>query len=312
VLHRVRGYRKFPDFDSWAWSTHQPGTPDDEHNIWTARNTTYYDKEELRVQLMSYREWVAMSRELKEALYDQYKVDRDQQHKEIQEITNALDFRGLIMTHPKYIHPYKASATGSAVLAFRQLSEALTALPNLSALKHEPGFLHDEEWALRWRDLYFYPHSIEGNTDYEEDEDVEALQLSIVLQLLARLRGKDRRLQRMSMYVGGPAFATSERLQLLCPQKYPVAPGRTQRQNYIVAESRVATLARSPTNSSASCRIWSYPLFQDLCPRARRSESKGSYCDGTDDWIESVRTTGYWLYEKWVQRRKHRLHIARS
>jgi hypothetical protein len=114
--------------------------------------------------------------------------------------------------HDEVHTPDRALDMGTANVAVRQLNKALKRLPNLSALEHEPAFLYDEQWALRWRDLYFHPYSIIGNTSYEEDEDVEALQLSVILQSLACFRAKDPRLNRMSMYVGGPAFATPERL----------------------------------------------------------------------------------------------------
>ncbi|KAF1346391.1 hypothetical protein EJ07DRAFT_144203 [Lizonia empirigonia] len=196
VLRRIRGYRKFPDFDVWAESTHQPGAPDVDFN--TAPETTYYGNEALREQLMSYAEWVRMPREQKKTLYQAYNADREQQRKEARDITNYLAF-----------------PSGAENAAARQFFEALGTLPNLQTFKHEPGFLHDAEWAFRWRDLYFHPFSIIGSTNNEEDEDVEALQLSVVLQVLACVRREGRRLQKMSIYAGGPAFFTPERLQHL-------------------------------------------------------------------------------------------------
>jgi hypothetical protein len=213
VLRRVRGYRKFSDFNAWAESLHQPGAPDVGFN--TARETTYYSHEGLRDQLMPYAKWAGIPRKQKEALYQAYNADRKQQQKEVRDITNILCFRGLSTARLKFVHPHRAVATGTANVAVRQLYKALGTLPNLKAFEHEPGFLHDAEWALRWRDLYFHPYSIIDGTTYEDDEDVEALQLSVVLQALACIRGEGRRLQKMSMYVGGPAFATPERMQQL-------------------------------------------------------------------------------------------------
>jgi hypothetical protein len=213
VLRRVRGYRKFPSFDTWTASTHQPGALDD--GLWSACETTYYNNKERSDELMPYAEWVAMSAEQKEGLYQAYNADREQQQEEILDITNTLCFRAITTSKVKFIHPDRALDTGTANVAVRQLNKALKTLPNLSALEHEPGFLYDEEWALRWRDLYFHPYSILGNTTYEEDEDVEALQLSVALQSLACFRARDCRLKKMNLYVGGPAFATPERLQHL-------------------------------------------------------------------------------------------------
>lgn len=213
VLRRIRGYRKFPDFDAWAESTHQPGAPDVGFN--TASDTTYYENEALREQLMPYVEWVRMSREQKETLYQAYNADREQQQKEARDITNYLCFRRLSGAPPEYVHTNRAFPSGAENAAVRQLFEALGTLPNLQAFEHEPGFLHDAEWAFRWRDLYFHPFSIIGSTGNEEDEDIEALQLSVVLQALACVRREGRRLQKMSIYAGGPAFFTPERLQHL-------------------------------------------------------------------------------------------------
>lgn len=213
VLRRIRGYRKFPDFSAWAESTHQPGAPDVGFN--TASDTTYYENEALREQLMPYVEWARMSKEQKETLYHAYNADREQQQKEARDITNYLCFRRLSGAPPEYVNPYRAFPSGAENAAARQLFEALGTLPNLQAFEHEPGFLHDAEWAFRWRDLYFHPFSIIGSTDNEEDEDVEALQLSVVLQALACVRSEGRSLQKMSIYAGGPAFFTPERLQHL-------------------------------------------------------------------------------------------------
>lgn len=43
VLRRVRGYRKFSDFDTWVDSTHQPGAPDKGLN--TASETACHDND---------------------------------------------------------------------------------------------------------------------------------------------------------------------------------------------------------------------------------------------------------------------------
>ncbi|KAK1914129.1 hypothetical protein P3342_007375 [Pyrenophora teres f. teres] len=127
------------------------------------------------------------------ALYEAYNADRELQNKDVRSIANAE----------------------AGNVSVTQFSKALQTLPNLSALEHEPRFLDTDAWALQWRDLYFHPDYIVGFTDNDEDEDIDALQLSIVLERLAYFRGKGQRLQKMSMYIGGPAFATPARLKLL-------------------------------------------------------------------------------------------------
>lgn len=210
ALRRVRGYRKFDSFDSWTASTFQPGAPDD--GLWSACETTYCNNKELVDQLMPYAQWMAMPTEQKEALYQAYNTDREQQSAEIVSITNTLCFRAAEKI--SFIHPGRAAHTGKSIVAVRQLNRALEALPNLSAFEHKPSFWYDG-WASCWRDLYFHPYSILGQTDFGEDEDVEALQLSVVLQSLAYIRVGDRRLKNMSIHVGGPAFATPNRLRHL-------------------------------------------------------------------------------------------------
>lgn len=150
VPRRVRGYRKFASIDDWAASTHQPGAPDD--GLFSARETHYYDNQELSDSLMPYDDWVAMSAE--QALYEAYNADREQQEEEVRDIVSTLCFRTTTTSTMKFIHPERALDMGTANVAVRQLNKALKTLPNLSALEHEPAFLHDEQWALRWRDLY--------------------------------------------------------------------------------------------------------------------------------------------------------------
>ncbi|PVH90586.1 hypothetical protein DM02DRAFT_620946 [Periconia macrospinosa] len=213
VLRRVRGYREFPDFETWAASTHQPGDPG--HELAPPSDTSHYNDNQASDGLLPYTEWVALPKKHKEALYHEYEADRKQAQKEVRDITNTLRFRTLGAAKPVLIHPYKAFGSTTADVAVEQFCKALETLPNLKALEHEPGFLYDNDWACRWQNLYFHPWSVLGHTDYPEDEDVEALQLSVVLHSLAWIRRGDRRLTKLSMYVGGPAFATPERLHLL-------------------------------------------------------------------------------------------------
>ncbi|KAF2850621.1 hypothetical protein T440DRAFT_468206 [Plenodomus tracheiphilus IPT5] len=213
VLRRVRGYRKFPNFETWAASIHQPGDPGDE--LARPSDTSYYNNNQASDGLLPYTEWVALSEEQKEALYHEYEADRKHAQKEVRDLTSTLRFRTPGAAMSTLVHPSRAVGSMAADAAVEQLCKALETLPNLKALKHEPGFLYDDDWASRWRNLYLHPMSLIGYTFYHEDEDVEALQLSVVLHSLAWVRRGDRRLTILSMYVGGPAFATPERLHLL-------------------------------------------------------------------------------------------------
>jgi hypothetical protein len=87
ALRRIRGYRKFADFDAWVKCIHQPGTPD--HIPWKTCHTTYYEDKELRSQLMPYEEWARLSKEEKNVLYEAYNADRQLQNKDIRSIANT-------------------------------------------------------------------------------------------------------------------------------------------------------------------------------------------------------------------------------
>ncbi|KAH8688619.1 hypothetical protein GQ44DRAFT_667713 [Phaeosphaeriaceae sp. PMI808] len=213
VLRRARGYREFPAFETWVASIHQPGDPG--HEFAPPSDASHYNNKQASESLLPYTEWLTLPETQKEVLYHEYEADRKQAREEVRDVTNTLRFRTLNSAKSALVHPYRGLSSGLADTAVEQFCKALETLPNLTAIKHEPGFLYQDDWACRWRNLYFHPWSVINHTDYPDDEDVEALQLSIVLHSLAWVRKGDRRLTRLSMYVGGPAFATPERLRLL-------------------------------------------------------------------------------------------------
>ncbi|PVH90747.1 hypothetical protein DM02DRAFT_577639 [Periconia macrospinosa] len=210
VLRIQQGFGVFDDAEAWAQSTCQPGDPG--HNFAPADLVEYNDDE----NLLPYSEWLDLSKTQKEELYDQYKEDHEKAKQQIRDITNRLQFRasgvpGLL------VHPERASLTKEKDDPVEQLCQALRKLSNLTAVDHEPSFLFDERWKSRWRNIRFHPWSLVDN-NIDEDKDTEALQLSVVLQLLAwTRRGLPRRplIRSLSIYVGGPAFWGPQRLQHL-------------------------------------------------------------------------------------------------
>jgi hypothetical protein len=104
VLRRVRGCREFPDSETWAQSTHQPGDPG--HDLALLHEAAYYKNKELSNQLMPYAEWIALSEEQRETLWHEYNADRKQQQKEIRDITDTLRFRTLSVTDNKFYNLY--------------------------------------------------------------------------------------------------------------------------------------------------------------------------------------------------------------
>lgn len=212
VLRRVRGYLVFPNFESWASSVHQPGDPG--HELDSSSDEYHCNIEHLGDGLLPYTEWMAMTKEQKEALYLEYEADRKKLRKEVRNIQKTMRFRMPDTSRSALVHTRRASTTAASA-AVEQFCKAIETLPNLKAFEHEPGILWDNDWACRWRCLYLHPWLMDGRKDCFEDESIEALQLSVVLHSLACVRREDRRLTKLSMYVGGPAFVTAEDLCIL-------------------------------------------------------------------------------------------------
>lgn len=113
------------------------------------------------------------------------------------------------------IRPYQGLVRQSAGSPTETFSKALESLPNVKVLRHEPGFLFDPDWGCRWRNIYLHPWALLGYTSDSEDEDMEALQLSVALRTLAIVRRRQIRMESIKMYVGGPSFWGPNRLQRL-------------------------------------------------------------------------------------------------
>ncbi|KAF2177481.1 hypothetical protein K469DRAFT_696650 [Zopfia rhizophila CBS 207.26] len=99
--------------------------------------------------------------------------------------------------------------------ALEHFDEAVARSTNLTAFVHEPGFLFDSRWGSRWRPLCLGLDGVILYTTENEDEDVEALQLSYILRALGWANYFNRKLRSISFYVSGRAFWGAERLRCL-------------------------------------------------------------------------------------------------
>ncbi|KAF2022504.1 hypothetical protein EK21DRAFT_83216 [Setomelanomma holmii] len=211
ILRRIRGWREFPDSRTWIESVHQPGDPGHER----PRLDEASHESKATEGLLPYSDWARLSDIEKDELFHQYETDRRLALDQAPGITSTLRFHMPDFPESSLIHPYRAWKRRAADAPIDLFVKALKSLPNLKTFRHEPGFLFDPDWACRWRHLYFHPYSLMGNTHSAEDEDIEALQMSVALQSLALTRTGQGGMQSMSMYVGGPSFWGPKRLQHL-------------------------------------------------------------------------------------------------
>ncbi|KAH7111806.1 hypothetical protein B0J11DRAFT_543073 [Dendryphion nanum] len=210
VLRRAYGLREFPDIDTWERNIYLPGDSNDEYADLPVEDE-YKDDEG---NLLTYREWSALSGREKEALYGEYKADRAEAQEKVRSLVDYLCFHTLgcaksVLVRSERVSVLPAEATSE------QFHRALAKLVNLTAFKHKPSFIFTYNWGLRWRNLRLHPYALIGNTDDTEDEDVEALQLSVALQALGWVKHLLPKLRSLAFYVGGPAFWTSEHLRHL-------------------------------------------------------------------------------------------------
>lgn len=163
---------------------------------------------------MSLREWSDMLDSEKEALYREYEIDRKNELSEIRGTTNHFSFRRLGCSRYTRVHPERIPDTipPSPIQCF---DEAVARFTNLTTFQHRPSCYFDDAWATRWRRLRISGFALLEFTTCDEDDDVEALQLSYVLRAFGWAKRFHQKLRSMSFYVCGPSFWGPDRLQCL-------------------------------------------------------------------------------------------------
>jgi hypothetical protein len=209
VLQTTPLLRKFDSPNTWERGIALPGDPDVGSDA-----VVNCDEDDC---LMSYEEWSGLSDDQKIALYEEYEVDRRKERNKVRDLTGHLYFRKFGCARRERVHPERtSSSTANEPLneasTLEQFDEAIKKFSNLAVLTHEPGFMMNYELSSRWRRLRFNLDILATETFSKEDEDMEALQLSIVLRALGWAECK---LSSMDLYVGGPAFWGSDRLRRL-------------------------------------------------------------------------------------------------
>lgn len=213
VLRRTRGLREFSNFNEWKESIILPGKSflDFDEEI----DEDIGDDYSTDGSLMSLREWSDMLDSEKKALYREYEIDRKNELSEIRGTTNHFSFRRLGCSRYARVHPERIPETITPPSPIQRFDEAVARFTNLTRFQHRPSCYSDDGWATRWRRLRISGFALLEFTTCDEDDDVEALQLSYVLRALGWAKRFHQELRSMSFYVCGPSFWGPDRLQCL-------------------------------------------------------------------------------------------------
>ncbi|KAF4536862.1 Chromatin modification-related protein eaf7 protein [Lasiodiplodia theobromae] len=159
--------------------------------------------------------WLALSQQERQWLYEEYEADRASAHDYRCRLTccirvaapgcAVLDER--ICPGPAHDDPAQSVLDG--------LETAVAGLPKLKEFRHQPAYLFDNLWSRRWRDLRFTSSGIARHTDELEDEDIEALQLSLSLRALGLAHHAGVTVDCTTLFVSGPAFWGASNLRRL-------------------------------------------------------------------------------------------------
>ncbi|KAF2464203.1 uncharacterized protein BDR25DRAFT_242876, partial [Lindgomyces ingoldianus] len=187
VLRTTQGLREFGSFREWERSIALPDDP--------RRGSISDDncEEKSLESLMSYQ-WSALSESEKRVLYAEYEADRKELEQRVR---------------------HRTSTSTEGAPALEQFDEAIANFSNPDTFNREPGFLFDNCWGTHWRQLRISQSKLLMHTTGWEDEDVEALQLSIVLRALGWAQQFQAKLRSASFYVGGSAFWGPNRMRRL-------------------------------------------------------------------------------------------------
>ena len=241
ILRRSHGLLRFPCFSAWEESISRGSNSSDE----TAPNL----------------EWLALSVEDRKSLYEEYESD----------ISRAISLKDHLHfgmygcercdTTFGQVHPANTTTNTLLLNALKDFDNDIARFSNVTTFIHEPAYIYDDDWGTHWRNLRLDPKSIVENTGVEDDEDLEALQLSYVLRAFGRGRGCHRNLRSFRFYVGGPAFWGVERLRRLWNSEEESIRSLRRTWHEVADEIAVEDSRDSP-NDSIHLHIWELYLRQ--------------------------------------------------
>ncbi|KAH3938402.1 hypothetical protein HBH98_254500 [Parastagonospora nodorum] len=210
VLERTAGLRDLGKSSKWRWALDLPGC----NRRKSAHLPRDDDTKGNEADLLSYRDWLAFPFQKKEELYREYETDRRQYKDQMRQIAESLQIRTLDSALTEISHSERLSMAGANGNIAEIFYQAVSRLKNLTRFSHQPGSIFNKNWGCRWRNIRFRRDVIHLHTSDNEDEDIEALQLSVALHALGQIP-QVYKVDRISICVDGPAFWGWKRLRYL-------------------------------------------------------------------------------------------------
>jgi hypothetical protein len=214
VLQRRPRMRRFDDYEEWERAfdlSEYPKLTFSSFNHGNCQENTHDD-------IMSWQEWSQYTDDAKIALYDRYEADREARNDNAQSLSRTLCFRTKGCTCSEQVQSVLGESPMEVDCILRRLDDAVSKFTKLTVFEHRPTRLLGDRWVVNWQRLCFHtidPEDDAYEEDCEEDDDMEALQLSCALRAIAWARRDPPTLNSMGFHVDGPAFWSPSGLRRL-------------------------------------------------------------------------------------------------
>lgn len=157
-------------------------------DFWTWQQATIYEYEpyclrdglaivELLEGIMSQDDWHQLTEDSRRALFDDYQNDYNAITRRASQLASAMS--SAIHHSPGFIPDLQN--VPEAHLSLREFDAAVKRLGNITDFNHCPTYDHDR-WGERWRHIQFHRDALILELAYEDDVDIDALQLFVALQ----------------------------------------------------------------------------------------------------------------------------------
>lgn len=210
VLRRDQGLYEFPDgFEAWESSIVQdarqsnPGTDGGFHGNTDTPTASPVATEWIP---MSTEEWGDMDKDTRRRLYEEYEKDRIDLRENSLRLAHGIQSKPLGLLGGEGLVNDRVVGGNPEPSPSDRLDRAISRLPNLKQLSHEPAYLTDENWGMHWRRVSFNREKLLSNTTDKEEERAESLQVSLVLRALGLRQRLNKSLTHLKLYVAGSAF----------------------------------------------------------------------------------------------------------
>jgi hypothetical protein len=213
VLQRREGrFRKWGGYDEWEGSISLPDDPNAPLNGFSDEE----NETDLKGDLMSYHDWSRMRVDEKDDLFKQYETDRKTTNDNMQMLAGEMCFLRPGCSYEEKVKRVEGTSSVTQDLMGR-LCKALPHLKQLSKFRHKASVNFYNRWVTHWNRLRInaYDFTNEYEEDHHEDNDIDALHLSLALQALGWAKESLPRLESMAVHVEGPAFWGPRRLRRL-------------------------------------------------------------------------------------------------